>query len=113
MSHRCQSLLLDRRGRPTAQVASLSADLANGHFIIEHSHPEDQIIFASQGVMTVSTGQGIWVVPPMRAVWIPANTPHSVRMSGLVSMRTLYFLPGLVRTLAGKCFVMNVSPLLK
>src|SRR5208282_6425004 len=91
---------------------SISADLANGHVVIEHSHPEDQLIFASQGVMTVSTGPGLWVVPPMRAVWIPANTPHSVRMSGPVSMRTLYFLPGLVRRLPGKCFVMNVSPLL-
>jgi AraC-like DNA-binding protein len=113
MSHKCQSILRDRAGRLTAQVASVSADLANGHVIIEHSHPEDQLIFASQGVMTVSTGQGIWVVPPMRAVWIPVNTPHSVRMSGPVSMRTLYFLPGLVRRLPGKCFVMNVSPLLK
>jgi AraC-like DNA-binding protein len=113
MSHKCQSILRGRRGRVIAQVASISADLANGHVVIEHSHPEDQLIFASQGVMTVSTGQGIWVVPPMRAVWIPANTPHSVSMSGPVSMRTLYFLPGLVRRLPGKCFVMNVSPLLK
>jgi AraC-like DNA-binding protein len=113
MSHKCQSILLDRRGRPTAQIASVSVDLANGHVIPQHSHPEDQLIFASQGVMTVSTAQGIWVVPPLRAVWIPAGTPHSVRMSGPVSLRTLYFLPGLVRTLPAKCFVMNVSPLMK
>jgi AraC-like DNA-binding protein len=113
MSQKCHSILLDRRGRPTAQVASVSADIANGHVIPKHYHPEDQLIFASQGVMTVSTAQGIWVVPPMRALWIPAKTPHSVRMSGPVCMRTLYFLPGLVRTLPAKCFVMNVTPLLK
>ena len=63
--------------------------------------------------MTLSTRQGVWVVPPMRAVWIPADTPHSVAMSGSVSMRTLYFLPQLCRRLTGKCFVMNVSPLLR
>jgi AraC-like DNA-binding protein len=63
--------------------------------------------------MTVSTKQGIWVVPPLRAVWIPARTPHSVRMSGSVFMRTLYLLPGLVRTLPAGCSVINVSPLLK
>jgi len=63
--------------------------------------------------MTVRTQQGIWVVPPLRAVWIPAETPHSVAMSGPVSMRTLYLLPRLVRTLPQKCFVMNVSPLLR
>jgi AraC-like DNA-binding protein len=53
------------------------------------------------------------VVPPLRAVWIPAKTPHSVVMSGCVSMRTLYFLPTLVRFPRAKCSVINVSPLLR
>jgi AraC-like DNA-binding protein len=63
--------------------------------------------------MTLRTDQGTWVVPPMRAVWIPAETPHSVAMSGPVSMRTLYFLPGFVKGFPQKCFVMNVTPLLR
>src|SRR5208283_1554516 len=67
----------------------------------------------SSGVMTVYTRQGIWVVPPLRAVWIPAGTPHSVVMSGAVSMRTLYLAPKLVRGLPARCFVMNVSMFLK
>ena len=113
MSHRCHSILLGRNGRPLAEIASVSADLKDGHIIPEHSHPEDQLLFASRGVMTLRTKQGVWVVPPLRAVWIPANTPHSVATSGQVSMRTLYFLPRLCRALGGKCLVMNVSPLLK
>jgi AraC-like DNA-binding protein len=113
MSDKCHSILRDRRGRLTAQIASVSAELPSGRIIPVHFHPEDQLIFASRGVMTVSTVQGIWVVPPMRAVWIPANTPHSVRMCGPVSMRTLYFLPGLVRAFPARCLVLNVSPLLK
>ncbi len=113
MSHKCQSLLKGRNGCLVAHLASVSADLGDGHMIPEHSHPEDQLLFASKGVMTVRTKQGIWVVPPLRAVWIPANTPHSVATSGQVSMRTLYFLPELCRNLPKKCFVMNVSPLLK
>ncbi|HTP69818.1 MAG TPA: helix-turn-helix transcriptional regulator [Dongiaceae bacterium] len=96
-----------------AQVASVSYDFENAHTIPEHFHPEDQLIFASRGVMTLRTLQGIWVVPPSRAVWIPALTPHSVVISGLVSMRTLYFLPGLIRGVPKKCFVMNVSPLFR
>src|SRR5258706_13780032 len=113
MSHKCQSILHAPNGRLLGELASVSADLAPGHVIPEHSHPEDQLLFASSGVMTLSTRQGVWVVPPMRAVWIPADTPHSVAMSGAVSMRTLYFLPKLCRTLRGKCFVMNVSALLR
>jgi AraC-like DNA-binding protein len=113
MSEKCHSILFDPRGRPLAQVASVSADLPDGHTIPPHFHPEDQLIFASKGVMTLRTNQGIWVVPPMRAVWIPAETPHSVAMSGSVSMRTLYFLPLLVQGLPRRCFVMNVTPLLR
>jgi AraC-like DNA-binding protein len=113
MSEKCHSILFDQRGRPLAQVASVSADLADGHVIPPHFHPEDQLIFACTGVMTLRTDQGTWVVPPMRAVWIPAETPHSVTMSGLVSLRTLYFLPRFVKGLPQKCFVMNVTPLLR
>lgn len=113
MSQKCQNLLIDRRGRQTAQVATLAHDFAGEHVISEHSHPEDQLIFASRGVMTVRTKQGIWVVPPLRAVWIPAGTPHSVAILGPVSMRTLYFASKLVRTETVKCFVMNVSLLLR
>jgi AraC-like DNA-binding protein/quercetin dioxygenase-like cupin family protein len=114
MSQKCHSILLDRNGRPCAQVATLSYEFRDpGHIIPEHFHPEDQLVFASKGVMTVRTKQGLWVVPPLRAVWIPAGTPHSVAMSGPVSMRTLYLLPRLVRTLPQKCFVMNVSSLLR
>jgi len=113
MSEKCHSVLRNRRGRLIAQVASVSYDFQNAHTIPEHFHAEDQLIFASLGVMTLHTKQGIWVVPPSRAVWIPAGTPHLVVMSGTVSMRTLYFLPRLVRRLPQKCFVMNVSPLLR
>jgi len=113
MSHECQSILFAPGGRLLGEMASVSADLTHGQVIPEHSHPEDQLLFASSGVMTLRTKQGVWVVPPLRAVWIPADTPHAVAMSGTVSMRMLYFLPRLCRTLRGKCFVMNISPLLR
>src|ERR1700719_5097589 len=113
MSQKCHSILFGKSACLLAQIASVSADLPHGHVIPEHSHPEDQLLFASKGVMTLRTKQGVWVVPPLRAVWIPADTPHSVAMSGPVSMRTLYFLPKLCRKLRGKCFVMNVSSLLR
>lgn len=113
MPEKCHSILLARNGRPRAHIASVSADLSAGHVIPEHFHPEDQLLFASKGVMTVRTKAGVWVVPPLRAVWIPAGTPHSVVMSGAVLMRTLYFLPRLCRALPRKCFVMNVPSLLR
>ena len=113
MSEKCHSILFSRSGQLLAEVASVSADFDNGHVLPEHAHPEDQLLFASRGVMTLRTKEGIWVVPPLRAVWIPARTPHSVTMCAPVSMRTLYFLPTLCRALPRKCFVLGVSPLLR
>jgi AraC-like DNA-binding protein len=63
--------------------------------------------------MTIRTTEGVWIVPPLRAVWIPDNVVHSIQMSGDVSMRTLYFARKFVKVLPRHCFVMNVSPLLR
>jgi len=86
-------------------------DFQHGQSLPEHLHPEDQLLFASHGVMTVQTTNGLFVVPPLRAVWIPAGVAHSIAMSGRVSLRTLYFLPGLIRHLPAICVVLHVSPL--
>jgi AraC-like DNA-binding protein len=94
-------------------VTALAYDLGHGHAIPEHMHPEDQLVYACQGVMTVRTNTGTWVVPTQRAVWIPARTPHSILMSGAVSMRTIYLRARLVRRLPRTCCVVNVSPLLQ
>ena len=94
-------------------VNTLTYEFQNGHTIPEHYHPEDQLVHASRGVMTVRTREGTWVVPAQRAVWIPARTPHSVVMSGTVSMRTLYLRERLVSRLPRTCCVVNVAPLLQ
>ena len=99
--------------RLPSPVTALSFDFAHGHVIPEHHHLEDQLVYACSGVMTVRTQEGSWVVPPRRAVWIPARTPHSIVMSVAVSMRTLYFRARMVRSLPRSCRVVNVSGLLQ
>jgi len=99
--------------RLPSTVTALAFDLAHGHEIPEHMHPEDQLVYACRGVMTVRTSAGTWVVPAQRAVWIPARIPHSILMSGAVSMRTVYLRARLVRRLPRTCCVVNVSPLLQ
>jgi AraC-like DNA-binding protein len=72
----------------------------------------DQLAYASQGVMTVVTAHGAWIIPPHRAVWIPAGVAHSVRMSGRVQVRTLFFRTRLsAGRLPRECVALNVSPL--
>lgn len=101
--------LLDRG----AQITTHTRDYPAGHQIRWHFHDRDQLVYASRGVMTVRTKIGTWVVPTHRAVWIPAEVPHALAMSGSVAMRTLYFKPRLARALPQGCCVVNVSPLLR
>ena len=99
--------------RLPSPVTALAYDLEHGRVIPPHQHPEDQLVYASPGVMTVRTATGTWVVPAQRAVWIPAGIPHSVQMSGAVSMRTIYLRARMVPRLSRACCVINVSPLLQ
>lgn len=113
MSQTRQNAVFDRSGDSRSQITTLAHDYPAGHVIPLHFHERDQLVYASHGVMTVRTRSDTWVVPPLRAVWIPASIAHSITMSGAVTMRTLYLKPGLAKTVPRSCCVVNVSPLLK
>jgi quercetin dioxygenase-like cupin family protein len=44
-----------------------------------HDHAEQQLVYPSSGLLIVSTSHGSWVVPPQRAVWLPAAVAHAHR----------------------------------
>ena len=94
-------------------IGAMAKDFPDGFFIAPHAHRRSQLIHASSGVMRVRTPQGAWIVPPHRAVWVPADIVHDVRMAGAVAMRTLYIEPEAVAALPRQCCVVAVSPLLR
>ena len=63
--------------------------------------------------MTVTAARGAWVVPPNRALWIPAETEHAIAMSGPVEMRAIYVDRAVADTIAADCKVIRVTPLLR
>jgi AraC-like DNA-binding protein len=83
------------------------------HVIGPHAHDWHQLIYASEGVMWVHTAQGDWVVPPNRAVWVPAGVEHGIEMTGTVFVQTVYLEPRISRRLPRRCCAVNVSPLLR
>lgn len=94
-------------------IVAMAKAFPNGHLIPFHHHERSQLLYASSGVMTVKTDIGIWVVPPLRAVWIPALTRHQIRVSGRLSMQTLYIDATYFRGPPEGCCVIAVSSLLK
>lgn len=77
-----------------------------------HDHAEPQLIHPSSGVLQVSTPIGTWVVPPHRAVWIPATVPHAHQAHGPTQMRTLVFAEAADPLRLDRPTVLAVSPLL-
>jgi AraC-like DNA-binding protein/quercetin dioxygenase-like cupin family protein len=82
-----------------------------------HMHREAQLVYAARGTMQVTTPKGRWLVPPDRAVWVPARLEHAIDVLADIDMRTLYFdLAWLRREKPGASldaeFVVRVSRLL-
>lgn len=113
MSQKRQNGTADRSDDCTSAITTLTRDYPAGHVIPLHFHDREQLVYASRGVMTIRTHAGTWVVPPNRAVWIPADVSHTITMSGVVAMRTLYLKPRIANGLPRDCCVINVSTLLK
>jgi AraC-like DNA-binding protein len=95
-------------------VVATGNDYAAGTVLASHTHRRAQCLYAIKGVLTVTTTEGSWVVPPRRALWIPAGVAHSVHMGGIAATRSAYLLPEAAANagLPRHCTVISVSPLL-
>lgn len=72
----------------------------------------DQLVYASTGLVRVTTDGGAWVLPPQRAAWIPGGVQRTTRIVRRASMRTLYF-PVHLRMRAPTCQIFEVTPLVR
>jgi AraC-like DNA-binding protein len=55
-----------------------------------HHHSEHQLAWSPEGVLVVRTEGGSFVLPPTRALWIPAGTSHETQASGSAVLRSVY-----------------------
>ena len=110
-----QGRRLTAEQEPFLVARALSTTYSSGYVIQPHKHAAHQLLFASSGAMTVTGDRTSWMIPPGRAVLIPAGVPHAIRMWGEVAMRSLYVpvsAPAPVFE-ANTCRVISVSPLLR
>ena len=94
-------------------VAAMAKSFEDGHLIAAHRHDRAQLVYAVSGVMTIDAAAGTWLVPPDRALWIPAGVLHEIRVSGRLDMRTLYLRADASAHLPDDCVVLAVTPLLR
>jgi AraC-like DNA-binding protein/mannose-6-phosphate isomerase-like protein (cupin superfamily) len=100
-------------GEDSRHLLTLQREYPRGTYVDAHSHTWAQVLYAIEGVMWVEVGHEALVVPPQRAVWVPPETAHSIRMMSAVRMRNLYLHPQATETLGRRGQVFEVSPLLR
>ena len=97
----------------TLPVFTRSTDYPEGHVVDWHEHARGQLVYAVHGVMMVAAQGGQWIVPPTRAIWMPAGVAHRIRCVGVVHMRSLYVRPDAAPQLPARAQAVGVSPLLR
>ncbi len=82
------------------------------HHFPEHAHDWHQLVYAIDGVLTVSTAGQTFIISPDQAAWLPAGMPHRVGSLLGAEFRSLW-----IATEAGgfppAAAMLAVSPLLK
>ena len=94
-------------------LAAMSKSFVDGFEIAPHHHARDQLVYAVSGIMRIRTATEAWIVPPDRAVYLPALTEHSIGIRGQVEMRTLYIARRASDDLPVAPTVLEVSGLLR
>ena len=94
-------------------IVAHGRDLKQGDVLPFHSHRRAQLVYASNGVMTVTTHVASYVVPSQRAVWMPAGVEHRIDARSAVNLRTLYIDSRASAKLPAEVCVLQVTPLLR
>ncbi|WP_076408019.1 helix-turn-helix transcriptional regulator [Shewanella sp. UCD-KL12] len=95
-----------------AQVVGIAAELGL-HDSGMHTHRKAQLLYSAQGCITVTTEGSQCILPPTRAMWIPAGQKHSAKMRNVVAYRSLYFDTQRLGSLPEELKVIAVNPLFK
>jgi len=102
----------EREADPALAVRGYAVTHPPGTIVLPTAPGWNQLLYASRGVMTVESHAGTWVIPPHRALWVPAGADHRIVMHGRVSVRTLYMSDQL-HALPQAWLAVSVPPLLR
>ncbi|MFE5855444.1 AraC family transcriptional regulator [Streptomyces sp. NPDC056500] len=67
--------------------------LSSGQWVSPHSHPQHQLAWTRSGVLGVAVDDTYWVLPPSRALWLPAGVVHRTGATRNAVLRSLYLEP--------------------
>lgn len=83
-----------------------------------HEHPDAQLTFAAAGTVQIHTDDGVHLVPPQLAAWVPPGVPHRLELLTEAELWMVYWRPSAVaewipKQLLERAFTLCMSPLLR
>ena len=97
--------------RPVVALSAKSVTTDWEH--TKHQHNKAQLLYSVRGILNCEIEDGVWIVPPQCAVWIPGNLPHAACGSGETECYCLFVEPDAAPDLPANCCTISVSPLLR
>ena len=90
---------------------SLASAYPHGGRVRPHHHAWGQLVHAMQGALWVRSGDSLWLVPPARALWMPAGVEHALTATGATRLAALYLTPRLAGSMPTLPEVLELSAL--
>lgn len=83
-----------------------------------HTHDEAQLTFAASGMVQLHTDEGVWLVPPQLAAWVPAGIPHRFDIMTDAELWMVHWQPDAISNWAppdfpDRAFASKVTPLMR
>lgn len=102
-----------REPTPERPVRLVARNLNAYELLAAHQHDWGQVTYALDGVVRVTVGNSTWIVPPQRAIWIPARAMHEVTTLEKAKLRAVYVHADVSPFRGTQCEVIDVSSLLR
>jgi AraC-like DNA-binding protein len=102
----------------TPQFTIHRAFKKQGESLPLHAHSEGQLTFAASGIVQVHTDQGMWLVPPQLAAWIPSGARHRIEIMADVELWIVLWQASALQNWAlhstlDRPFVLQITPFLR
>ncbi|ARP80545.1 AraC family transcriptional regulator [Bordetella genomosp. 8] len=98
---------------PRSVVALSATSVTKDWEHTRHQHRKAQLLYSVRGILNCEIEDGVWIVPPQCAIWIPGGLPHAARGSGETECYCLFVEPDAAPDLPKACCTISVSPLLR
>lgn len=97
--------------RPASAMGlSVAAGIAESE---PHEHREAQLLYIVRGEIVCEASNGLWIVPPQSALWLPGGVTHRIRAQAPLEAYAVFVEPKPNGATPKKCCAVTVTPLFR